>query len=229
MIQELIREVAVLVITFIVTVTSIVLSKFKISKKNNKMLKIVDTLIMIAEKTGLNGEDKKAFVLESFTNMKVGKIDNICEYIDDKINLANTINVKQSIINEVISEELNEQQIAQEEEDNLVVDYVDERIREKNMVRLERDYDIALSRINELEQIIATNEDTIDKLRNEVVYNVKEVERLKEVEQHLATKVNQGNHDLLSERELNKHLQEKLQNNESILRMREEQIVKLRG
>ena len=115
--KEYIIEIGVIVIALLTSILSALLSKWKLGNKNNNMLKVVDTLMMIAEFTGLDGEDKKKFVLEAFEDFKLGRIDNINEYIDDKITLANGVNVKKSSISKTISDMIDKStQLIEEQE-----------------------------------------------------------------------------------------------------------------
>lgn len=91
--KEYLLEIVIMGTAFIISIISTILSRLKLSFKNNKMLKIIDTLMIIAEYTNLEGEEKKAFVLKLFEDFKIGKVDNIDEYIDDKIKLTKGVNI----------------------------------------------------------------------------------------------------------------------------------------
>lgn len=99
-----ITEYGILIVSFLLTTISLILH-FKKTGNTSSIRKIINNLMSIVEYTGLKGSEKKEVVERIFNDLKVGKIDNLSDYIDDTITLANNINVKQSTINEVINEE----------------------------------------------------------------------------------------------------------------------------
>lgn len=126
--DKYINELLYLIVVTAISLLSIFINKLRLNGKNNKMLKIVDMLMVISEYAGLEGADKKKLVLKMFEDFKVGKIDNIADYIDDKISLANKINVKKSDINAIIHDNLLKNNVTPEDiEYNLATENEDLR------------------------------------------------------------------------------------------------------
>lgn len=185
-------DLIVIVVLLLLSGLSAFISKLRLSNKNNKMLKIIDTLIIIAEYTGLKGEDKKEFVMKAFNDFKVGKIDNVNEYINDKVDLANTINVKQSLVNQVISEEMNELHEKQVEEFATTI--------------TEEDINKHFNTGGNVKMIQLEHEN--DSLKKRLAIAENEIIRLQQVKVELVEKLNQAN---------------------NIIKLREEQLLKIRG
>lgn len=96
--EWLTNEVLSLIVSgtlLIVGIISIIIGRIVGKKDDTKAMEVMDTLILLAETTGMIGEDKKNYVKNSLNGLlrkRAIKDINVDNYIDNKIKLSNGLN-----------------------------------------------------------------------------------------------------------------------------------------